>query len=134
MVESVPKSVLAVFFLRVLSKIKLTLNKATKKPQIKWLVIVRRRVNVVRLELNLVVAKWCGAVSICVFISVKICGFFVALFNVNFILLNTLRKKTANTDLGTLSTIDADDGDTFTYILENNSMAYFAVDGNMLKL
>ncbi|CAC9611490.1 hypothetical protein [uncultured Gammaproteobacteria bacterium] len=43
-------------------------------------------------------------------------------------------KKTANTDLGTLSTIDADDGDTFTYILENNSMAYFAVDGNMLKL
>jgi hypothetical protein len=85
------------FPLRALNKIKLILNKATKKPQIKWLVIVRRRVNVVRLELNLVVAKWCGAVSICV-------------------------------------TIDADDGDTFTYILENNSMAYFAVDGNMLKL
>ncbi len=40
----------------------------------------------------------------------------------------------ANTDLGTLSTIDADDGDTFTYTLENNSAAYFAVDGNMLKL
>ncbi|CAC9562077.1 hypothetical protein [uncultured Gammaproteobacteria bacterium] len=40
----------------------------------------------------------------------------------------------ANTDLGTLSTIDADEGDTFTYTLENNSAAYFAIDGNTLKL
>ncbi|CAB9544555.1 hypothetical protein BROOK1789C_1779, partial [Bathymodiolus brooksi thiotrophic gill symbiont] len=40
----------------------------------------------------------------------------------------------ANTDLGTLSTIDADEGDTFTYTLENNSAAYFAIDGNSLKL
>jgi hypothetical protein len=67
------KKVRLLFYsLRVLNKIKLTLNKATKKPQIKWLVIVRRRVNVVRLELNLVVAKRCGAISICVFISVKL--------------------------------------------------------------
>jgi hypothetical protein len=51
------------FPLRALNKIKLILNKATKKPQIKWLIIVRRRVNAVRLELNLVVAKLrCGAV------------------------------------------------------------------------
>ncbi len=55
------------FRLRVLNKIKLTLNKATKKPQIKWLIIVHRRVNTVRLELNLVVAKLrCGAVSMCI--------------------------------------------------------------------
>jgi hypothetical protein len=33
---------------------------------------------------------------------------------------------TANTDLGTLSAIDVDEGDTLTYTLENNSAAYFA--------
>ena len=31
----------------------------------------------------------------------------------------------ANTNLGTLSTIDADAGDTFTYTLVNNTAAYF---------
>jgi mRNA-degrading endonuclease HigB of HigAB toxin-antitoxin module len=40
----------------------------------------------------------------------------------------------ANTDLGTLSAIDVDEGDTLTYTLENNSAAYFAIDGNTLKL
>jgi hypothetical protein len=40
----------------------------------------------------------------------------------------------ANTDLGTLSAIDVDEGDTLTYTLENNSAAYFAIDGNSLKL
>jgi hypothetical protein len=59
------------------------LSKAIKKPQIKWLVIVRKRVNAVRLELNLVVAKLrCGKLSIYVFIII-----------INFILFNTLRKK-----------------------------------------
>jgi antibiotic biosynthesis monooxygenase (ABM) superfamily enzyme len=58
------KKVRLLFFsLRVLNKIKLTLNKATKKPQIKWLVIVRRRVNVVRLELNLVIVTFTNSVK-----------------------------------------------------------------------
>jgi hypothetical protein len=41
---------------------------------------------------------------------------------------------TANTDLGTHSATDADAGDTFTYTLEHNSAAYFAIDGNTHKL
>ncbi len=48
--------------------------------------------------------------------------------------LTIIGNTAANTDLGTLSTIDADEGDTFTYTLENNSAAYFAIDGNTLKL
>ena len=50
--DTICRSAVTIFRLRVLNKIKLTLNKATKKPQIKWLIIVRRRVNAVRLELN----------------------------------------------------------------------------------
>ncbi len=48
--------------------------------------------------------------------------------------LNIAENTAANTNLGTLSTIDADAGDTFTYTLVNNTAAYFAIDGNTLKL
>ncbi len=48
---------------------------------------------------------------------------------------HTIAENTAaNTDLGTLSTVDADAGDTFTYTLINNNEAYFAINGNMLQL
>jgi hypothetical protein len=48
---------------------------------------------------------------------------------------HTIAENTAaNTDLGTLSTTDADTGDTFTYTLVDNSAAYFAISGNTLKL
>jgi hypothetical protein len=48
--------------------------------------------------------------------------------------LNIAENTAANTNSGTLSTIDADAGDTFTYTLVNNTAAYFAIDGNTLKL
>jgi hypothetical protein len=51
-----------------------------------------------------------------------------------FLVVSITENTTANTDLGTLSATDADAGDTFTYTLENNSAAYFAIDGNTLKL
>jgi poly-gamma-glutamate capsule biosynthesis protein CapA/YwtB (metallophosphatase superfamily) len=48
---------------------------------------------------------------------------------------HTIAENTAaNTDLGTLSTTDADAGDTFTYTLVNNNEAYFTINGNMLQL
>jgi hypothetical protein len=48
--------------------------------------------------------------------------------------LNIAENTSVNTNLVTLSATDADVGDTFTYTLVNNSAAYFAIDGNTLKL
>ena len=55
--------------------------------------------------------------------------------NIDFVGSSNITENTAtDAELGTLSTTDADTGDTFTYTLENNSAAYFAIDGNKLKL
>ncbi|CAB5498593.1 hypothetical protein THERMOT_893 [Bathymodiolus thermophilus thioautotrophic gill symbiont] len=55
--------------------------------------------------------------------------------NIDFVGSSNITENTATgAELGTLSTTDADTGDTFTYTLENNSAAYFAIDGNKLKL
>ncbi|SHA07641.1 hypothetical protein BTHERMOSOX_1813 [Bathymodiolus thermophilus thioautotrophic gill symbiont] len=55
--------------------------------------------------------------------------------NIDFVGSSNIIENTAiGAELGTLSTTDADTGDTFTYTLENNSAAYFAIDGNKLKL
>ncbi len=47
---------------------------------------------------------------------------------------HTITENTTNTNLGTLSTTDADVEDAFIYTLKNNSAAYFTIDGNTLQL
>jgi hypothetical protein len=45
--------------------------------------------------------------------------------------LNIAENTTVNTNLVTLSATDADEGDTFSYTLVNNSAAYFAISGTV---